>query len=79
MANEKCMVPIFTATDPAEKPTEKKTTRVSTRLISVEANDVRDNAEKRNPIFALGALVVLRFWACWACSDNLQQQSQRTN
>ncbi len=59
-ANEKCMVPIFTATDPAEKPTEKKTTRVSDQAHS-EATMSATTPKKRNPIllYAIGGAAVL--------------------
>lgn len=59
-ANEKCMVPIFTATDPSEKPAEKKTTRVADQAASDAAMSAK-TPKKRNPIlfYAIGGAVLL--------------------
>ncbi|MBL8809334.1 MAG: hypothetical protein JNM43_04075 [Planctomycetaceae bacterium] len=59
-ANEKCMVPIFTATDPSEKPAEKKTVRVSDQSQS-DASLSAMTPQKRNPImlYAIAGAAVL--------------------
>ena len=49
-ANEKCMVPIFKATESGEKPTERKPTRLSDEAAAAKKAAETSAPAKRNPI-----------------------------
>ena len=49
-ANEKCMVPVFKATESGEKPTERKPTRLSDDAAAAKKAAEKSAPTKRNPI-----------------------------